>query len=159
MENVRNLSFDLLKGFLIILVITGHILPGNANEGLRGIIYYSHMPLFLGVTGYFIKSESLNLTVRSLIKKIQYKNDYSIFSCIYYLHIILYDILHWISQHTSKTFYRICHLPFLSLMVHSCSYHFHTLHKVIKQQFKSDFRNIFPLININYRMVCRWKKH
>ncbi|HBZ1362649.1 TPA: acyltransferase [Klebsiella pneumoniae] len=69
MENVRNLSFDLLKGFLIILVITGHILPGNANEGLRGIIYYSHMPLFLGVTGYFIKSESLNLTVRSLIKK------------------------------------------------------------------------------------------
>ncbi|HBS5605132.1 TPA: acyltransferase family protein, partial [Klebsiella quasipneumoniae subsp. quasipneumoniae] len=52
-----------------ILVITGHILPGNANEGVRGIIYYFHMPLFLAVTGYFIKDKNLKQTFKSLFTK------------------------------------------------------------------------------------------
>ncbi|WP_447883914.1 acyltransferase family protein [Serratia fonticola] len=58
MVKVRNLSFDLVKGFLIIFVITGHILPGSASEGIRGAIYYFHMPLFLGITGYFVRKKN-----------------------------------------------------------------------------------------------------
>ncbi|MGP3155807.1 acyltransferase family protein [Serratia marcescens] len=55
MSKERSLSFDFLKGLLILLVIVGHLLPGSADVGLRGAIYYFHMPLFLGVTGYFVR--------------------------------------------------------------------------------------------------------
>ncbi|WP_347299688.1 acyltransferase family protein, partial [Clostridium perfringens] len=55
MPKERNLSFDFLKGFLILLVIVGHLLPGSADVGLRGAVYFFHMPLFLGVTGYFVR--------------------------------------------------------------------------------------------------------
>ena len=72
MKQKRNLSFDLLKGFLIILVITGHILPGKADDGLRGDIYYFHMPLFLAITGYFIKTK--NLEQKSTTLLIKYKS-------------------------------------------------------------------------------------
>ena len=55
MSKERSLSFDFLKGLLILLVIVGHLLPGSADVGLRGAIYYFHMPLFLVVTGYFVR--------------------------------------------------------------------------------------------------------
>ncbi|MWQ00011.1 acyltransferase family protein [Glaesserella parasuis] len=55
---VRNIYFDATKGFLIILVILGHVILGSLNENtLRYIIYFFHMPLFLAVTGYFISQK------------------------------------------------------------------------------------------------------
>ena len=46
---------DSLKGFLIILVILGHI-PGDYN--LKYFIYVFHMPLFVLLSGYFTKTPS-----------------------------------------------------------------------------------------------------
>lgn len=69
----RDLSFDLLKGTLILLVIIGHVLPGSASSGLRGAIYFFHMPLFLGVTGYFIRRYFLDAGVVSILKKYKWR--------------------------------------------------------------------------------------
>ena len=51
----RNIRLDSLKGFLIILVILGHI-PGDYN--LKYFIYVFHMPLFVLLSGYFTKTPS-----------------------------------------------------------------------------------------------------
>ncbi|CAI0825718.1 Fucose 4-O-acetylase and related acetyltransferases [Serratia quinivorans] len=73
MSKKRDLSFDLLKGTLILLVIIGHVLPGSASSGLRGAIYFFHMPLFLGVTGYFIRRYFLDAGVVSILKKYKWR--------------------------------------------------------------------------------------
>ncbi|CAI0926182.1 Fucose 4-O-acetylase and related acetyltransferases [Serratia quinivorans] len=73
MSKKRDLSFDLLKGTLILLVIIGHVLPGSASSGLRGAIYFFHMPLFLGVTGYFIRRYFLDSGVVSILKKYRWR--------------------------------------------------------------------------------------
>lgn len=53
-------SFDSLKGFLILLVILGHILIGSLSESLpRYLIYGFHMPLFLAVSGYLVSRKTL----------------------------------------------------------------------------------------------------
>lgn len=64
MSQNRDTSFDLLKGFLIILVIVGHAiqfifgydLPELWERPEFNIIYTFHMPLFIFVSGYFFKS-------------------------------------------------------------------------------------------------------
>lgn len=58
--NERNEAFDALKGLLIVFVILGHVLLGSISGNLgREIIYFFHMPLFLAVTGYFVKDTLL----------------------------------------------------------------------------------------------------
>lgn len=70
MESIRNTTFDMLKGFLIILVILGHVLLGSIDSNIaRKIIYFFHMPLFLAVTGYFIKSKLLDQSNFIILKK------------------------------------------------------------------------------------------
>ena len=51
--NNRNLRLDSLKGFLIILVILGHI---TDDYNLIYFIYVFHMPLFVLLSGYFTKT-------------------------------------------------------------------------------------------------------
>ena len=64
---MRNHAFDALKGGLILLVLVGHVLPGSLEEnGIRHAIYFFHMPLFLAVTGYFIKKSSILRPVSDL---------------------------------------------------------------------------------------------
>ena len=44
----RNPRIDLLRGWLMVLVITGHIVLGSVHENLiRYVIYAFHMPLFI----------------------------------------------------------------------------------------------------------------
>lgn len=51
-EIKRNNLIDFLKGLLIILVIIGHVLPGElSNNPVRYIIYSFHMPAFFYVSG------------------------------------------------------------------------------------------------------------
>ena len=57
----RDNRLDTLKGFLIILVILGHIIqtidPGDfINHGVMGLIYIFHMPLFILISGYLTHS-------------------------------------------------------------------------------------------------------
>lgn len=55
----RNIKLDSLKGFLIILVILGHIIGEGSsdvfNKYCRMFIYTFHMPLFILLSGYFMK--------------------------------------------------------------------------------------------------------
>jgi fucose 4-O-acetylase-like acetyltransferase len=73
MAKARDLSFDFLKGSLILLVIIGHVLPGSADSGIRGAIYFFHMPLFLGVTGYFVRRKFLDGGLVNILKKYQWR--------------------------------------------------------------------------------------
>jgi fucose 4-O-acetylase-like acetyltransferase len=67
---MRITSFDALKGVLIILVIVGHLLLGPIDQSpVRKFIYFFHMPLFVAVTGYFIKSELLMHATPFILKK------------------------------------------------------------------------------------------
>lgn len=58
----RDLSFDFIKGVLIILVVLGHVIQGlygidnpDVWENLLfTIIYTFHMPLFIFISGYFL---------------------------------------------------------------------------------------------------------
>lgn len=53
MENKKRIQFiDIARGISILLMITGHIIPGGIA---RNIIYSFHMPLFIIISGYFYK--------------------------------------------------------------------------------------------------------
>lgn len=87
----RNLTIDLLKGFLIYLVVLGHTISGNYmnglslnfEESLRYIVYLFHMPLFFFLSGYLIKIEKLNKVY--LFKKIKYIGIVFLISSLIYL--------------------------------------------------------------------------
>jgi len=57
----RNIYADLLKGSLIFLVVFGHVIQYGGyphslsyrGDWLWSLIYMFHMPLFIGITGYF----------------------------------------------------------------------------------------------------------
>ncbi|HIF9371760.1 TPA: acyltransferase family protein [Photobacterium damselae] len=56
----RQESFDSAKGMLILLVILGHVLLGSLDDNkARELLYFFHMPLFLALTGFFVKREHL----------------------------------------------------------------------------------------------------
>ncbi len=54
---MRNQSIDTSKGFLILLVIIGHIKQGRFEDSLiRYVIYGFHMPMFMAVSGYLFSA-------------------------------------------------------------------------------------------------------
>ena len=57
----RDLRIDSLKGFLIILVLLGHVIiavdnVNVINHAVMGLIYVFHMPLFILISGYVTKN-------------------------------------------------------------------------------------------------------
>lgn len=68
MATQRDITFDILKGLGIILVMLCHLVY---NEGLiHKVVYSFHMPLFFLISGYFVKDANcfvdfLNLTKRN----------------------------------------------------------------------------------------------
>jgi len=59
-QKVRYADIDRLKGWLIVLVIIGHIVLGTVHDNLiRFSIYAFHMPVFIGLTGYLINPKLL----------------------------------------------------------------------------------------------------
>lgn len=61
---MRNLYLDSLKGYLICLVVLGHLIALNLtnplNLALYNEIYIFHMPLFILLSGYFSNVNSSN---------------------------------------------------------------------------------------------------
>ena len=53
---MRKPEFDILKGLLIIFVVIGHIVCGESQ--IHTIIFWFHMPVFLMVSGYFLKDST-----------------------------------------------------------------------------------------------------
>lgn len=60
----RDLTIDTLKGFLVLLVIFGHLIGSlkvSGGEAIWNLIYTFHMPLFVLISGYLSKREKLNI--------------------------------------------------------------------------------------------------
>lgn len=56
----RNDSIDILRGWLIVFVIIGHVVLGSVHDNIiRYSIYAFHMPLFIGLSGYLINPTTL----------------------------------------------------------------------------------------------------
>lgn len=58
----RDLTIDTLKGFLVLLVIFGHLIGSLkviGGEPIWNLIYTFHMPLFVLVSGYFSRRDRL----------------------------------------------------------------------------------------------------
>ncbi|WP_281699482.1 acyltransferase family protein [Cetobacterium somerae] len=67
MQQIQSINF--MKGLLIILVILGHLIPGNLKETLsRYFIYSFHMPLFIGISGYLFNFDKLFLNKNNFLK-------------------------------------------------------------------------------------------
>ena len=49
-DSKRNLTIDVMKGFLIALVVIGH-----SHWEFGKIIYWFHMPVFFMISGYLLK--------------------------------------------------------------------------------------------------------
>lgn len=61
-ETNRDLAIDNLKGFLIFLVVLGHLLElgfvnSDAGNVLDRVIYSSNMPAFVFTMGMFAKND------------------------------------------------------------------------------------------------------
>jgi fucose 4-O-acetylase-like acetyltransferase len=67
----RNRNIDGLKGFLIVMVILGHVLQGKILDNFgRYVIYSFHMPLFVGLSGYLLNIDSIRpLKIGELFSK------------------------------------------------------------------------------------------
>ncbi|MDH2998797.1 hypothetical protein A1D22_02870 [Pasteurellaceae bacterium LFhippo2] len=66
----RNIFLDQVKGLLILLVIIGHIAIGNLSDNpLRAVIYFFHIPLFLAITGYFVKQSFIEQPIKQILLK------------------------------------------------------------------------------------------
>lgn len=113
--DMRNTTFDALKGFLILLVILGHTLLGPIDQSwLRGGIYFFHMPLFLALTGYFVKYELL------LKRSVDvYRKYYERLIIPYFLAFSVYTSMNWYGA------YRVGDLTIIRILVSflSPSYH------------------------------------
>lgn len=59
----RDLSIDTLKGFLILLVILGHLIGSLKFSwpGVWNLIYTFHMPLFVLISGYLSKRDDTSV--------------------------------------------------------------------------------------------------
>lgn len=78
-HNNRSVFFDQLKGILIVFVILGHVMAicpkdGGINSSILYLIIYSfHMPLFVGISGYFSVNsykKSFNQMIASRVKRL-----------------------------------------------------------------------------------------
>lgn len=60
----RNMAFDMAKGIAILLMIYDHIV------GQGKIITSFHMPIFFIIAGYFLKEESIKITIVKKTKRL-----------------------------------------------------------------------------------------
>ncbi len=71
----RNFGWDSLKGFLILTVILGHVVPEPLGDSLlRTIIYSFHMPLFIFLSGFlFPLDRAIKGSLKDLLKQYKFR--------------------------------------------------------------------------------------
>lgn len=94
MEKIKRIDFyDNLKFILIILVVVGHFIQFNINNGVdKGLflfIYSFHIPLFVFVTGLFSKSIINGNSKRRLNKIISYLIIYVFYKLLIFVIVTL----------------------------------------------------------------------
>lgn len=63
-------GIDLVKGILTVLVFMGHLFPGSIRDTFpKYAIYSFHMPLFIGVSGFLLNVENLDMRLPRLFSK------------------------------------------------------------------------------------------
>ena len=67
MKKIKLIEFDILKGLLIVLVVIGHAI--STDTPLHHTIFWFHMPVFLMISGIFLKSKFVFKT--EICKKIK----------------------------------------------------------------------------------------
>ena len=69
----REVWLDYLKCIAVFLVVWGHILlncvTNNHKYNVAGIIYATHIPLFLVISGYLIKDKPIIATLKIIFKR------------------------------------------------------------------------------------------
>jgi acyltransferase len=105
----RNLSIDFIKGILILLVVIGHTVPQESI--LTKLIYFFHMPLFLGIFGYLIKNYNFEYNNYYYMKIKRLLIPFFTGSMIYFIlsHIFYYQNL--FTSDTLKSFAYILIIP------------------------------------------------
>lgn len=106
-EQRYNHSIDLLKGILIIFVVFEHTLPVGKESYL---IQSFHMPLFLGVFGYLIKSNKMDMSYFKRRSK-RLAIPFVTVSAIYYTVYHLFYFQDMISFTTIFGFFKIFVVP------------------------------------------------
>ncbi len=79
MRKEREVSFDFMKGILIVLVVLGHaisLMYGSDNPDLWyqpcfNVIYTFHMPLFIFVSGIFLRHSLSDKPLEFLLKRVK----------------------------------------------------------------------------------------
>ncbi len=124
----RLYGIDLAKGCLIILVFVGHMIPGAIGDVFpRYAIYSFHMPLFIGISGFLLKIEKLDISFSHLLPK--YWNRLILPWSIAVLFFLLdHNIYNGIGINVKNVVYAFVHpwyhlwyiLGFVSYLVISC---------------------------------------
>lgn len=83
----RNIAIDIAKGLLILCVVIGH---GTQNQSLSDFTYRFHMPLFLILSGCFLKKVE-DVKAYAKMKAVRLLVPYLIYMTIDFL---LFDHLH-----------------------------------------------------------------
>lgn len=67
-------NIDLIKGALIAFVFLGHYISGSLDDNIvRYLIYYFHMPLFLGISGFLVTHSKLGKPLHGLAKTLVFR--------------------------------------------------------------------------------------
>lgn len=115
----RKIEFDILKGILIIFVVTGHL---NCNVGFD--VFWFHMPAFFMITGY-LTSKFLSykdvLNVHSSIKKRSCDglcSKFNKFIVPYFSYCILFYII-FHTENVLKNIVRILYAGWNNITIYS----------------------------------------
>lgn len=66
MPKTRDETFDIMKGFLILMVVVGHLPAGK----LSPLVYSFHMPIFFIIAGYFFRQRNFALELRTDFRRL-----------------------------------------------------------------------------------------
>ena len=120
----RNHNFDAVKGYLIFLVVVGHIVVDNvADNDFKAAIYFFHMPLFLAVTGYFVRAKTLHLSIVGILKKYElsllkpYILAYSVYTALAWLVLVDDLTLEQIALSILYPFYHLWYVPAIFVFI------------------------------------------
>lgn len=124
----RLFGIDYVKGCLIILVFVGHIIPGDISEVFpRYAIYSFHMPLFIGISGFLLNIERLDISFSTLVPKYWKRLilPWIIAVLLFFFETNLYkgnaiDVKNFIAAFTFPWYHLWYILGFISYLIISC---------------------------------------
>ena len=116
-QDIRYVGIDNLRGWLIVLVMLGHIVLGSVHENIfRYAVYAFHMPVFIGLTGYLINASMLrNSTFISIFQRYWWRVLFPFaFAYLFYTGILIFHAFEE-GRVTVKLLLSYIHTPYYHL--------------------------------------------